>query len=106
MSNQGKMITDLLDKREKARLAGGEDKIEKQHANGKYTARERIHMLLDEGSFEEYDMFVTHRCSDFGMGDKPSILGDGVVTGHQWARGVRLLAGFHDLWRIPVANLR
>ena len=87
MSNQGKMITDLLDKREKARLAGGEDKIEKQHANGKYTARERIHMLLDEGSFEEYDMFVTHRCSDFGMGDKPSILGDGVVTGHGTING-------------------
>lgn len=87
MSNQGKMISDLLDKREAARQAVGADKIEKQHARGKYTARERINMLLDEGSFEEYDMFVTHRCTDFGMADKPSILGDGVVTGHGTING-------------------
>jgi acetyl-CoA carboxylase carboxyltransferase component len=70
----------LLKKREIARLGGGADKIEKTHQQGKYTARERIEMLLDEGSFEEYDMFVTHRCTDFGMDDK-HFLGDGVITG-------------------------
>lgn len=61
-------------------MGGGADRIAKQHAKGKLTARERIDLLLDEGSFEEYDMFVVHRCTDFGMqGDKPA--GDGVVTG-------------------------
>lgn len=78
---QHKRISNLLDRREEARLAGGQSRIDKQHERGKYTARERILMLLDEGSFEEFDMFVTHRCTDFGM-EKSSILGDGVVTGH------------------------
>ena len=67
--------------REEARLGGGEKAIEKQHARGKYTARERIDQLLDEGSFEELDMFVRHRCTNFGI-DKKSFLGDGVVTGY------------------------
>jgi acetyl-CoA carboxylase carboxyltransferase component len=58
-------ITELLEKREKAKLGGGEDRIKSQHKKGKLTARERIEKLLDEGSFEEYDMFVTHRCKDF-----------------------------------------
>jgi len=66
--------------RTKARLGGGEKAIAKQHEKGKYTARERIAMLLDEGSFEEMDMFVTHRCTNFGQ-EKKSFLGDGVVTG-------------------------
>lgn len=74
-------IKELMDMREKAKLGGGEKRIEAQHQKGKYTARERIEMLLDEGSFEEFDMFVTHRSSDFGL-DKKSYLSDGVVTGY------------------------
>ncbi len=73
-------ITELLEKREKAKLGGGEERIKSQHKKGKLTARERIEKLLDEGSFEEYDMFVTHRCTDFGL-EKEHYLGDGVVTG-------------------------
>lgn len=80
MNNQGK-IKKLIDLREEARLGGGQDRIEKQHAQGKLTARERIEMLLDEGSFEEFDMFVTHRCNNFGL-EKTKYKGDGVVTGH------------------------
>ena len=80
MSNQVEKIKELIELRAKARLGGGEKAIEKQHAKGKYTARERITMLLDEGSFEEIDMFVEHRCTNFGQ-DKKHILGDGVVTG-------------------------
>src|SRR5207249_3959060 len=64
-------------------LGGGERRIQQQHAKGKLTARERLDLLLDEGSFEEIDMFVTHRTTDFGMGDQ-KVLGDGVVTG--WGR--------------------
>lgn len=74
-------IQELLDKRNEARLGGGQKRIDSQHAKGKMTARERIAILLDEGSFEETDMFVTHRTTDFGL-DKQQYLGDGVVTGH------------------------
>ena len=80
MSTQTEKIKELVALRQKARLGGGEKAIEKQHAKGKYTARERIAMLLDEGSFEEMDMFVEHRCTNFGM-EKKHFLGDGVVTG-------------------------
>ena len=80
MSNQLEKVQQLIAMREKARLGGGEKAIEKQHERGKYTARERIAMLLDEGSFEEMDMFVEHRCVNFGQ-EKKKILGDGVVTG-------------------------
>ena len=80
MNIQTQKIQELIDKRQEARIGGGEKAIEKQHAKGKYTARERIAQLLDEGSFEELDMFVTHRCTNFGQ-DKKHILGDGVVTG-------------------------
>ncbi|MEA3496041.1 MAG: acyl-CoA carboxylase subunit beta [Bacteroidota bacterium] len=73
-------IKKLIDLREEARMGGGEKRIASQHAKGKFTARERIEKLLDEGSFEEADMFVTHRCTDFGMGKK-KYLSDGVVTG-------------------------
>ena len=61
-------------------MGGGDKAIAKQHDKGKYTARERIAMLLDEGSFEEMDMFVEHRCTNFGM-EKKHYPGDGVVTG-------------------------
>ncbi|MGQ8335270.1 acyl-CoA carboxylase subunit beta [Sunxiuqinia sp. A32] len=80
MSNQDK-IKKLIDLRAEAKLGGGIKRIDSQHAKGKFTARERIEMLLDEGSFEEFDMFVTHRCTNFGM-EKNKFLGDGVVTGH------------------------
>ncbi|MHC1738457.1 MAG: acyl-CoA carboxylase subunit beta [Ignavibacteriaceae bacterium] len=74
-------IKELMDLRVQAKLGGGEKRIETQHAKGKFTARERIELLLDEGSFEEFDMFVTHRCTDFGLEDQ-SYLSDGVVTGY------------------------
>ena len=80
MSKQVEKIKELIAKREQARLGGGEKAIEKQHARGKYTARERIEMLVDAGSFEEYDMFKLHRCTNFGM-EKKQYLGDGVVAG-------------------------
>ena len=80
MDSQEK-IKQLIDYRNQARLGGGEARIEKQHEQGKFTARERIEMLLDDGSFEEMDMFVTHRCTNFGM-EKQKFMGDGVVTGH------------------------
>ena len=81
MSNQLEKIKELVELREEARLGGGEKAIGKQHDKGKFTARERIAQLLDEGSFEEMDMFVKHRCTNFGQ-DKKHFLGDGVVTGY------------------------
>ena len=74
------IVEALEEKREEARLGGGQKRIDAQHSKGKLTARERISVLLDEGSFEEYDMYKTHRCTDFGMADQ-QISGDGVVTG-------------------------
>jgi len=79
MSNINK-VKRLIDLRVEAKLGGGQKRIDAQHAKGKMTARERIELLLDEGSFEEFDMFVTHRCDNFGIGDT-KFLGDGVVTG-------------------------
>ncbi len=74
------ILHQLEDRRAVARAGGGERRVAAQHAKGKLTARERIELLLDEGSFEEFDMFVAHRCTDFGMADnRPP--GDGVVTG-------------------------
>ncbi|NCN83693.1 MAG: acyl-CoA carboxylase subunit beta [Sphingomonadales bacterium] len=74
------IIAQLEAKRAEAMLGGGQKRIDAQHAKGKLTARERIHILLDEGSFEEIDMYVEHNCVDFGM-DEQHIPGDGVVTG-------------------------
>ena len=79
-------ILELAHLRETAHRAGGEARIKKQHDQGKYTARERLERLLDEGSFEEFDTFVTHRCTDFGM-EKEQPLTDGVVTGHGTVNG-------------------
>jgi propionyl-CoA carboxylase beta chain len=74
------ILQQLENQRATARLGGGQRRIDAQHAKGKLTARERIELLLDEGSFEEFDMFVAHRCTDFGMqAERPA--GDGVVTG-------------------------
>src|SRR5690242_3977646 len=75
-----KVLLDLDERRRRARLGGGEARIAAQHARGKLTARERVELLLDPNSFEEFDMFVEHRNTDFGM-DKNKIPGDGVVTG-------------------------
>ena len=80
MSIQTDNIQKLVERRAQARQGGGEKRIEAQHAKGKLTARERLALLLDEGSFEEYDMFVQHRCTNFGM-EKSHPDGDGVVTG-------------------------
>ena len=74
------VLAELAERRAQARLGGGQARIDKQHAKGKLTARERLDVLLDDGSFEEYDMYKTHRCTDFGMQEsRPP--GDGVVTG-------------------------
>ncbi|MBR6306772.1 MAG: acyl-CoA carboxylase subunit beta [Bacteroidales bacterium] len=80
MSIQSENIEKLVDRRAKARLGGGAKRIEAQHAKGKKTARERLELLLDPGSFEEFDMFMHHRCTNFGM-EKDHPDGDGVVTG-------------------------
>ena len=80
------IIRQLEEKRAAARLGGGMRRIDGQHAKGKLTARERIELLLDPGSFEEWDMFVEHRCTDFGMGEQ-TVPGDGVVTGYGTING-------------------
>ncbi len=74
------IIDELEKRRDYARLGGGQARIDGQHSKGKLTARERIELLMDEGSFEEFDMYVEHRCTDFGM-EKTKVPGDGVVTG-------------------------
>ncbi len=80
------IIEQLEEKREASRLGGGQHRIDVQHSRGKLTARERIELLLDEDSFEEWDAFVEHRCTDFGMSDK-KIPGDGVVAGYGTVNG-------------------
>lgn len=85
--NKMKDKTTLLESKiEEAKIAGGKDRIEAQHKKGKFTARERIHFLLDDGSFEEIGMLVTHRSVNFGL-DKTVFLGDGVVTGYGTVHG-------------------
>lgn len=74
------VLEQLEIRRAQARMGGGQKRVDAQHAKGKLTARERLVVLLDEGSFEEYDMYVTHRATDFGMADQ-KVAGDGVVTG-------------------------
>ncbi len=81
MSANTDKIKKLIELREVAKLGGGQKRIDSQHAKGKLTARERIELLLDEGSFEEFDMFVKHRCHNFGL-EKEQYFGDGVVTGY------------------------
>ncbi len=79
--NTNSQLDHLVKLRAKACMGGGQERIDKQHAMGRMTARDRINLLLDPGSFEEFDMFKTHRCKDFGM-EETVFLGDGVVTGH------------------------
>ncbi len=73
-------IAEMEKRREQAQMGGGQKRIDAQHAKGRLTARERLHILLDEGSFEEMDMYVEHNCVEFGMQEQ-KIPGDGVVTG-------------------------
>jgi len=80
------ILKKLGEKREQARAGGGKKRVESQHKKGKLTARERLDMLLDPDSFEEWDMFMEHRCTDFGMDDQ-TIPGDGVVTGYGTING-------------------
>ena len=103
MSEIQNKIAQLIELREQAKLGGGQKRIDAQHEKGKYTARERLAMLLDEGSFEEFDMFVTHRCTDFGM-DKSHTLGDGVVTGYGSIDG-RLVYVFAQDFTVSAGSL-
>src|SRR5580693_1413708 len=80
------IISELEHKRDRARDGGGAPRIEAQHAKGKLTARERLEVLLDPDSFEEWDMFVEHRSHDFGMAEQ-KVPGDGVVTGYGTVNG-------------------
>ncbi len=80
MNSIERKLLDLANRKEKGKLGGGQKRIDKQHEKGKYSARERLEKILDDGSFEEFDLFVTHRCTDFGM-EKNRPYGDGVVTG-------------------------
>src|SRR5277367_3894017 len=80
------IITELEQKRDRARQGGGPQRVEAQHTKGKLSARERIEVLLDPDSFEEYDMFVEHRCYNFDM-ENNRVPGDGVVSGHGTING-------------------
>jgi propionyl-CoA carboxylase beta chain len=81
--------------KEQALLGGGQKRIDTQHKKGKLTARERLELLLDEGSFREYDQLKTHRCSEFGM-QKEVPFGDGVVTGHGLIHGRKVFVFSQD----------
>lgn len=87
--------TRLAEAKEKALVGGGQDRIEKQHAKGKLTARERVSLLVDDGSFREYDMLKTHRCTEFGM-NKDVPFGDGVVTGYGTINGRKVFVFSQD----------
>ncbi len=89
------ILEELENRRRVARLGGGEKRIEAQHKRGKLTARERIELLLDRGTFEEYDTFVQHRCVDFGMAEQ-KIPGDGVVTGWGTVNGRKVFVFAKD----------
>src|SRR5216110_1022612 len=85
----------LADLERRAKLGGGEDRLRRQHAAGKLTARERIDLLFDPGTFEEFDKLVTHRCRDFGMAEQV-VPGDGVVCGHGLVDGRQVFAFAQD----------
>ena len=99
---------DVCDLERRAELGGGEERLRKQRDAGKLTARERIELLFDAGTFEEIDKFVTHRCRDFGM-EEQVVPGDGVVAGYGRVNGrvvLRLRAGLHRLRRVAVGDQR
>src|SRR5258708_33549163 len=85
----------LEEKRAAARAGGGERRVAAQHSKGRLTARERIELLLDADSFEEWDMFVEHRSTDFGMAEQ-RVPGDGVVTGYGTVHGRLVFVFSHD----------
>lgn len=88
-------LQEMLERKDRIKLGGGEQKIEKQHASGKLTARERIALLFDEGSFQEYNIFMKHRCHNFGM-EKIDTPAEGVVTGYGLIHGRGAFAFAHD----------
>ncbi len=101
-----KIYEELEARRQEAYAGGGEARVAKQHAAGKLTARERLDVLLDPGSFEEYDLYKTHRCTDFGMADN-KIAGDGVVTGSGTIAGKLVYVfsqDFTGFWRLALRN--
>src|SRR6476469_2946834 len=89
------VLDTLEERRDGAKLGGGEKRIEAQHARGKLTARERFEVMLDKGSFEEFDMFVEHRSVEFGM-EKSKVPGDGVVTGWGTVNGRKIFVFAKD----------
>ena len=100
-------LDELSKLKEEAKLGGGQERIKSQHEKGKLTARERVELLVDEGSFEEVDMFVKHRAKDFGL-DKQNFLGDGVVTGFAkidgrpialFSQDFTVFGGVQSVWR-------
>ena len=106
--NLEEKVAELKKRNRLAEAGGGEKRRERQHKEGKMSARERIEFLLDEGTFEETDKLVTHRCNDFGMAEQ-KIYGDGFITGYGRIEGrlvYRLRAGFHRLRRIALGDER
>ena len=107
------ILTQLEEKRAAARLGGGQRRLDAQHAKGKLTARERLNVLLDEGSFEEWDMFVEHRCHDFGMEDNkipgvPSAFQDFAVLGVSVRNACRKICrpwGKRSGWHPIIGNI-
>ena len=99
MTAEKRLIDEKIDALDAMRLegqkGGGQDRIDQQHSRGKLTARERLNLLMDEGTFEELDPFVTHRATDFGLADR-KILGDAVVTGYGQVEGRQVFAFAHD----------
>src|SRR3954462_15294249 len=88
-------LRDLAERERLAEAGGGAERVAKQHAGGKLTARERLDLLLDPGTFVEMDKFVTHRCTEFGM-EAQKILGDGVVTGYGLVGGRQIFVFAQD----------
>ncbi len=89
-------IETLNEMRQQAQKGGGQQRIDAQHGRGKLTARERLAKLMDEGTFEEMDSFVTHRATDFGLGER-KFLGDAVVTGYGQVDGRQVFAYAQDV---------
>ena len=97
-------VAELKKRNQLAEDGGGAKRRERQHKEGKMSARERIEFLLDESTFEETDKLVTHRCNDFGMAEQ-KIYGDGFITGYGRIEGrlvLRVCAGLHRVWRIVI----
>ena len=103
MTTQEK-LNDFQVRCEKILAMGGDKAVEKQHGRGKFTARERLDMLFDEGTFKEVDRFVNHRCNNFGM-DKKVVAADGVVTGYGLVDGRKVFAYAQDFTSVGGARI-